>query len=384
MKKLLNILLVSLLVSSSITTVNAQDEILFRKHIISSGWNGLFYGIALDVIGEVDGAAAVGIPVIAAGASALLPLLTNPSKQIYYNSLVLGGHGRSIGWAHGFALATLIGGERAWWGNDTSSNNYKLTVAAGALTSIGLGILGHSLGKKQLWSEGQVSLFRHYGWVMPFTGFSLMAALSEEPRLFGGAVLLFGAGGYLLANGVNNWNEFTRGEVRATQVLSALHLGLGYGLFADRVERGISSDENFADINWMIPAAGTLAGTLIGHFWTKNTQLTPQQGLFTAYAAGGGAIIGLGIALLVESDEITPYYLIPYATGTAAYAFMLERLRRTNRTQGYLPAGKNNNWEFAFMPQNLFLNNKINQRGYFLNGRYMGGMQPLFSASLKF
>lgn len=69
----------------AIQNSKGQDEILFRRHIIYSGINGLFYGLALDAIAELDGGAAAGVPVISAGASALIPLLTNSSKTITPN-----------------------------------------------------------------------------------------------------------------------------------------------------------------------------------------------------------------------------------------------------------------------------------------------------------
>ena len=121
--------------------------------------------------------------------------------------MVLSGHGKIIGWAHGFALATFIGGGNAW-----NRDNYKLTIGLGAMTSIGLGILGNSLGKDYNWTDGQVALYRHYGWVGPFTGISLSAAFSDEPRFYGASVVLFGAGGYLLADKIFRWNEYTRGK----------------------------------------------------------------------------------------------------------------------------------------------------------------------------
>ena len=231
MSKLLKIfLLIALISSFSSRHIFAQDELLFRKHIINSGWHGLFYGITLDIVADVDGAAVVGIPVITAGASALLPLLTNSSRNITTNSLMLTNHGKTLGWAHGFSLMSLALGEDAW-----TDDSYKLTVAAGALSSIGLGRLGYSLGKnKSHWEEGQVALYRHYGWIMPFTGFSLSAAFADDPRIFGASVLLFGAGGYFLADQLYKMNPYTRGDIRATQALTLLHGYFGYGLAIDK------------------------------------------------------------------------------------------------------------------------------------------------------
>jgi hypothetical protein len=353
--------------------LTAQDEILFRKHVVYSGINGLFYGIALDVISEANGGAAFGIPVISAGVSALIPLMTNSSKTISSNSLVLSGHGKFVGWAHGFALATLAGGENAWNGD-----NYKLTIGLGAAASIGLGILGNSLGKNEDWTEGQVALYRHYGWIVPLSGTLIMASFVDEPRLYGGAVLLCGAGGYLLADKIYSHHEYTRGDIRATQVLTLLNGGLGYGIVEDRMDRG-----NLSRSDFLIPAIGILSGTIAGQMWLKDVNLTQKQGLQTAYAATGGAILGLGIALLTESEHATPYYIIPYITGLGAYAIAVESFRKKNALQVFLPHNHSNRWEVAFMPQNLFLNSRIPEKGYLVNGR-LTGMQPVFAASLSF
>jgi hypothetical protein len=366
---------------------SAQDDILFRRYLISSGVTGMYYGIAFDLIFDVGDAAAAGLPIITAGASVLVPLLGNPEKRIDYDALVLKGHGKTIGWAHGFALATLIGGEDAWNSNDDpftseveDGGNYKLTVALGALSSIGLGIVGNSLARNNDWSEGRVELYRHYGWVMPFTGICLAGSMSEEARLFGAADLLFGAAGYLIADKVNSWNEFTRGDVRSMQVFTVLNTGLGFGIMADKNDE---PDSEFHRSDWLLPAFGAIAGTFIGQSWLKNAKLTPQQGLLTGYAAAGGAVIGLGIALMTESSEPTPYYLIPYVTGMGAYAYTVERLRKRNSTQASFSERNKNSFNLSLMPQNLFLNKRFQNNGYLVNGR-MVGLQPVFAASLSF
>ena len=356
-----------------VQTTRGQDDILFRRYLINSGINGFFYGVAVDIIAESSGGATAGIPIISAGASALIPLMTNSTRTITPNSLVLSTHGKAIGWLHGFSLATLIGGENAWNGN-----NYKLTVGLGVVSSISLGIVGNSLGKSASWTEGQVALYRHYGWIMPLSGISLLAAISDEPRLWGASDLVFAAGGYFLADKVYMNYPYTRGDVRSLQVISVLNGGLGLGILTD-----LSSRNAFSRGNLVFPAVGILSGTLIGQAWLKNANLTPKQGIQTAYAATGGALLGFGIALLVQSDNLTPYYVIPYITGLSAYGIALESMKKINRETAFLSDKKKNNWEIAFMPQNLFLNSKMENKGYYINGNYIG-MQPLFSASVKF
>jgi hypothetical protein len=165
-----------------------------------------------------------------------------------------------------------------------------------------------------------------------------------------------------------------------------LNTGLGFGILADYFHNNDTdngSDTEFNSSIWLVPAVGALSGTLIGHLWLKDTKLTPQQGMWSAYAAAGGAVIGLGIALMTESDAPTPYYLIPYVTGFGAWAYVVERFRKKNSSAGLLSETHRSNFNFSLMPQNLFLNNKIQNKNMFVNGRPVG-MQPLFAASLTF
>lgn len=381
-KSVTSLILLILMILTAGNSV-AQDDILFRRHLITNGLTGFYYGTAADIIFELNGPAAAGVPIITAGASVLVPLLINTDKVIDYDALVLNGHGKTIGWAHGMALGTLIGGEKAWYGENNNSNNYKLTVGLGALSSIGLGILGNSLAKNNDWSEGRVELYRHYGWLMPYAGFFTMASFSDEPRVYGAGILLSGAGGYLIADRISKMNDYTRGDIRSTQVLTILNGGLGWGIFIDLVENQVLDEDKFSRSQFLVPVVGALSGTLLGHLWMKNTRLTPQQGMLTAYSALGGAVLGLGIALIIDSEKMTPYYLLPYAGGLGAFAYTVERLRKKNSTMTFLPDIGKNNFHFSVMPQNLFLNDKIQQKGYILNGRYTG-LQPLFAASLNF
>ncbi|MDZ7636621.1 MAG: hypothetical protein U5L72_20270 [Bacteroidales bacterium] len=59
---------VLLLVSVWSVSAQNQDDILFRRRVVSSGVNSLFYGTALVAIIEPESDAAIaGIPIIAAG-----------------------------------------------------------------------------------------------------------------------------------------------------------------------------------------------------------------------------------------------------------------------------------------------------------------------------
>ncbi|MCK7540579.1 MAG: hypothetical protein MZV63_61655 [Marinilabiliales bacterium] len=165
--KIITLFLAVILLLVSVWSVSAQnqDDILFRRRVVSSGVNSLFYGAALVAIVEPESDAAVaGIPIIAAGIGALVPVLTNERYPITVNQQTLTSHGQLVGWAHGFGLSALIMGD-----NLADGDNYKIAIGLGAATSIGMGLLGKSFGKNKPWSEGQASMFAFWGGIGPLT-----------------------------------------------------------------------------------------------------------------------------------------------------------------------------------------------------------------------
>ncbi|MFH0842691.1 MAG: hypothetical protein V1903_08735 [Bacteroidota bacterium] len=354
-----------------------SDEMLFYKHLAMSAWNGIYYGLSAVHIAEIqDNKAQVALPIITAGTLALVPLFTNETRTITSNQLLLAGHGQLVGWAHGGALALLINGEDSF-----DEGKSKLTVGLAALGSIGLGITGRYLANTKEWSEGRAALYRLYGIAAPLTGASISLMFSDDARVVAGSVLITAAGGYLLADRINSWNEFTRGEIRATQALTLMNGLLGVCILAD-IEPDASPDASF-----IIPALAIAGGTAWGHAWHKGSNLTPQQGMTTIYAAGLGSLVGVGLAILFNPDDSefnASYYLLPYATGMATYSFALMRQKSKNAALGYIPADKGSgSWDFALMPQNFWLNNKLTGKTDLLNKGYFG-MQPLFSATCTF
>jgi len=378
--KFLFILILSATLADGVISAQQNDEVVFYKHLALSAWNGVYYGLAADFVFEVRNEKAfAAIPIITAGTCALVPLLLNENRTMSSNQLTLTGHGQLVGWAHGFSMAAVFMGDNIF----DSESNAKVAVGLGAATSIGLGLLGKSLSKTQSWSEGQVAVYRHYGLFTPMVGGFLTGTFSEDIRVYGASTLLCGAGGYLIADRINRGDNFTRGEIRATQALTVLNGALGLCIYADAASEDGPGEEFRPGL--IIPAIGIALGTVLGQKLVKDTELTPRQGLTTIYAAGLGALIGSGISILVGSEGFDAIdYLIPYLSGTLSYAYIVGRYKKGNvlNPQTLLHNG-GSNWNFSLMPQNILLNNSLEKKGFMINGRY-AGMQPVFSASLTF
>jgi hypothetical protein len=341
----------------------------YTKYIVSSGVFGFVYGSAAAVILELKEGGAVGLPLMAAGASTLIPILTLKEKKVTYNSLSLSIHGKSMGFLHGAALGLLISGDNV---------DEKLILGLGSLSSIGLGRLGYILGRDKPWSQGRAALYSYYGGLIPFEGLAIDAAFEfEDPRVYAATFLAFGAGGYLIADRVADWNDFTVGDITATSTLAALNGMLGFFIVSDILENSDGRPSLF-----LIPAAGALAGTIGGHLWLKDARLTKQQGRNTALAASGGVVIGAGLTAIFGVKSTTPYYVVSYITGMTSYAIMVSKYQKSNRLAFFKPE-KDNRWEVNLMPQNILLNRKIESLANTKTGKQPVYL-PAFAASLRF
>jgi hypothetical protein len=350
--------------------VFAGDKSTYSQYLASSGTYGFFYGWACDYLFNIQDETAIGLPLVTAGASLIFPIVSIKDRKVNTNSLMLSLHGKAIGAYQGAMLGLLIGGD-----NMDSESYGKLTVGLSLASSIGLGHAGYALGKTKPWSEGRVGLYRHYGWLIPLEGMAIDFAFEiDNPRVYAATSLVMGAGGYLLADRIANKIDFSRGDILAMQTFTLMNGMLGLGIMNDLNDPAQSAI--------LFPAVTTLAGTIAGQWWLRDTQLTMQQGRIISLATPGGYIIGLGLAVMMNLKSGAPYYILPYITGFTTYAMLVESYKKKNGQVTGI-TGPGSPWQFNFMPQNILINQKI------ANSVYAGrasrlGMLPAFSASLRF
>ena len=167
-------------------------------------------GQVFTFFGLTSSGAQIGIPLLAAGASTLIPILTLKDKYVTYNSLALSRHGKAIGLYQGAALGLLFTGDEV--------NDGKLIIGIATLSSIGLGRLGYNLGRDKTWSQGRVALYAHYGFLMPLEGLAVDLAFNlDNARAYAADIPGVRCRGYLLADRIARWNDFTKGDVRSTR-----------------------------------------------------------------------------------------------------------------------------------------------------------------------
>jgi hypothetical protein len=351
--------------------VFAGERSTFTKYVAASSAYGFLYGAAGVYILGIESEVAVGLPLITGGISAIMPLITVKDKMVTTNSLLLSLHGKAIGAFQGAMLGLTI------VGNNNSDEDWgKLVAGLATASSITLGHVGFAMGKNSKWTPGRITLYTHYGWVIPLESMALVGAFGvEDARVYGIASLLGGAGGYLLAKGVADRNNYTRGDVYAIQTFTWLNGLLGLGILSEFEDPGPGVI--------LIPAVTTMAGTLASQLWMKNAKLSSQQGRNIILGTTAGSAVGFGISALFASDEIsTINYVVPYITGFISYSIMAESYKRKNNSPLFAN-DKASGWRFNLMPQNILINNRLASSGRPLPGNRMS-MLPAFSASVVF
>ncbi len=337
-----------------------RDTELLLKHIGYSGLSGLTYGLMLSNIFHLNETETAGLTTIMAGGSMLYPVFSPQYNNINNNSLWLRSHGKVAGGLYGYSLGMAIY-------SDDIYKHREAVLSMSLISSFGLGIVGFRLGKQKDWSEGRVSLYQYYGYMVPaLTSSILFASGYDELRGYGINILLSAPIGYLAANKVSQLADYSRGDITALVGLSTI--GAAYGvsimLFGDlEGESAILS-----------PAISTAASSAIGQYVLRNTRLSRPEGRRVNYAAIGGGLIGFGMAFLIDPGNEGWYLFFPATTSLIGYSVLLNYYKK-NQQAGQSSKNDNNPmFHINLHPENLIYS-RIDTRGY---------IPPLVSANLIF
>ena len=347
-------------IQSDSANLPKRNTELLLKHIGFSGISGLTYGMMLSGIFHFDAAQSTGLTTILAGGSMLYPIFSKQYNNINNNSLWLRSHGKIAGGLYGYSLGMAIF-------SDDIYMNEEAVLSMALISSFGLGIVGFNLGKHKDWSEGRVSLYQYYGYMIPALTSSLLYSSGyNELRGYGVNILLSAPVGYLAANKVSQLADYTRGDVTALVGLSAI--GTAYGtsiiLFGEL--------DNESSI--LFPAITTVAASVAGQYILRDTRLSRPEGRRVNYAAIGGGLIGFGTAFLINPDNEGWYVFLPATTGLVGYGILLSYYKKNNQnTLSFKEADK------PLVHVNLYPENLI-----FTRFDTHGYIPPLVSASLRF
>ncbi len=336
---------------------------------------GVYYGTSISIIGELDGAAAVGIPLITGGLWLLGPALNAKKYEgITHTTLRAANTGKILGLAYGAALGLTLGGDNI--------NTGKLALGLSSVGSIVLGEIAFQTQKKKNTTDGKIELMRHYGFLGPGVGVSLLAATNvDNANLIGAGLLAGGVGGLVIGSKVASKYDYSRGDVDAISSLGVISSGLGFSVIANVLE-------NSADVSnaiFLVPASFAVAGTLIGQRQVKNIHLTKKQGSTINLSVTGAGLVGIGVMALTEVNSPTAWVAVPSVLALVSHQAIFNKYKKGNLLhdlKGLNSRKKKYEFSMRLMPENYFVNKQITAK-FNADPRWPVA-NPLVNMSLKF
>jgi hypothetical protein len=340
----------------------------------ANAFYGIVYGSSLVAAFEIDGAAAAGIPLIMGGAWLLGPVINKKKYDgISTTTIRASNTGKLFGLGYGAALGMAIEGD---------DPDGRLTPFIATVSSITLGEVGFHLQKKKNLSAGHVEMLRHYLLLGPWTALAANVALTNEQSTTAIGLTLVGGGvaGILVGDKQAKRYDYTRGDVDAMSSFSLLTTAMGFAVVIELIDNDVD------DALVLIPAASTIAGTIIGQKMVRGVHLSNKQGSLVNLTAAGSALIGLGILAIAEAESPTAYFAVPGVLGLIGHQVAFSSFKKENllkSTQGSLRKRNDFRLSFNVTPENYFINQKID--GTERSRRFTSSVSnPIVSLKLKF
>lgn len=355
-------------------TEQTEFEWRGRDRFINAAY-GIYYGASFAAIVGLEDAAAVGVPLITGGLWMLGPAFNSKKYEgITESTMRAANTGKILGLVNGLSLGLAIGGD--------SENTGKLALGISTVASITLGEIAFQTQKKKNISDGKIEMMRHYGFVGPLVGGSILAATNtDNVNLIGLGLLAGGVSGIIVGNKVANKYDYTRGDVDALSSLSVISTGLGVAIIINELDNNTDPPGSL----WLVPASTAVAGTLIGQRMVKNVHLTKRQGSTISLSSAGGALLGLGVMLIIDSEPPAAWVAVPSSLALLTHQIVFNRYKKDNLLKG-LKGQSSHNKKFDFsmklMPENYFVNKNTPQR--FIADPRLAASAPLVNMTLKF
>jgi hypothetical protein len=152
-------------------------------------------------------------------------------------------------------------------------------------------------------------------------------AFKGEVRVFSAATLAGAAGGLVLGNALASRQVYTKGDGYVLRELGILGIGAAVSV-ADIANMRDSGVE-------VMLMAGSASGIVLGHVLTRNVNLSASQGTLIGLSELGGALFGLGIAVLADANNSAPYITLATIGAAGGFALSYHAFSRSARVRSH-------------------------------------------------
>ncbi|MBN8577210.1 MAG: hypothetical protein J0L66_09705 [Cytophagales bacterium] len=337
--------------SQATSTAQPDFELRTRDKLINGAY-GALYGIMLVGGAEIEGPGTAGLIPIMAGLWQLGPVI-NKKKYANINATTIraGNSGRFIGLMDGAFLGLALAGD------SESSGNLPLLFSVAS--SISLGEIAFQTQKRKNFSEGHIEMMRHYAFLG--TGVSgLVLATSDigDAQALGAGLLAGNIAGLAIGHNMARNYNYSQGDVDVISSLTWIGAGLGFALVAEGID-GTGGPGLF-----LLPAVTSVAASLLGQKAVKGIYFTKAQGNIISYAAGGAALVGLGLMIVVEAESGALALGIPSLFALIAHQAMFRSYKRENLSELKLGHNEKKRVQVSMKltPENYLTNRQTGQK----------------------
>lgn len=353
----------------------ASDAFEWRtKDRLANGIYGLYYGAAAVAALDLnDQAAATAIPLLTSGAWLMGPAINRKKfDNVTRTQIRALNTGRLLGLIYGAGLGLAIGGD--------SNATPDWTLGLSAIGSIALGEIAFMSAKAKPISPGKLEMVRHYGMLGPWIAFSVAAASGTHSVNFVGASIVAGGlAGIPIGNKVFSKYDYSRGDVDAISSLTLITTGVGLSVVGE-------NNPNENKVYWLIPALGSVTGTILAQKAVQGAHLTDQQGTTLNLATAGSALVGLGIVAWTKVESSALTIGIPTALALIVEQSLFHSYKKRNLAmdvQGRIDKASRYRFSMRFSPEGYLVNKQI-KPDHMTPQTYSNVQQSLIRLSISF
>lgn len=267
----------------------------------STLWSLFYYGAATNMLifgeNEWSGSAAA-TPFLLAGASFAVTALLTGDAPVTDGAASLALGGMFQGSIHGWLLAALISG-----GDTDVRLGFGLSILGGVTETVA----GYMVATNTNMSEGRAGAINTSTFYSMLAGGMLAGAIMGQDgnsnttvRLIGGLGLAGAVGGVFLGDYLSTQQRYTSGDAGVLAVSAALGATLPLATLVAIQPESI----NVRLVSGLM-IAGTALGMVAGDRLVVGKDFLSSQATVTTLATVGGALVGYGIGLAMQNQQVS-------------------------------------------------------------------------------
>lgn len=308
---------------------SGRPTVLWTTTLLGTAYYGTAFGLVAFGDSFGDGPVTSALPYLFAGSAGyFIPYLLTMNTTVTQGDAVLMQNALAQGIGVGWGLTSVILGDKI-----VDGDNYRIGFGLSILTGIGGTVAAykfsrsHNLGVGHADVIGTSSLFGGLTGLM--TAFTVLGSTdftgSEWVRIIPASALIGSAAGVMLGHAAAKAQPYSAGDADVYRLSGLIGAALPYC---------VSSAASFSgdpEIVTALTAMTTVAGLYVGDRLVKGKDYSPEEGNYISLGTVGGALLGLGLAVMVEADEFFP--LMVLGGGTAGFALTQNSFATDARTR---------------------------------------------------